>query len=175
MSPSEAPAWRELPKALLHEHLDGGLRPGTLLELCQARGLPVPAQTADALAEWMHANANAGSLERYLRGFALTVAAMATPDACERVAFEAAEDARLGPGPDLPRRRIRRRLARARGRDAGSDAHRPWREHHVRRLAGADRRVGRAGARSRPALRGLPEQQRAHRRVRVAGRAPDPR
>jgi adenosine deaminase len=84
-----------LPKALLHEHLDGGLRPGTLLELCLARGLPVPTDDPGALAAWMHANADSGSLERYLRGFALTVGAMATVEACERVAFEAAEDARL--------------------------------------------------------------------------------
>jgi adenosine deaminase len=86
---------RTLPKALLHEHLDGGLRPATLLELAAARGLAVPTQNAAALAEWMHANANSGSLERYLRGFALTVGAMASAEACERVAFEAAEDARL--------------------------------------------------------------------------------
>ena len=84
---------RELPKALLHEHLDGGLRPSTLLELCRARGIPVPAADPGALARWMHDNANAGSLEQYLRGFAITIAAMATPEACERVAFEAAEDA----------------------------------------------------------------------------------
>ncbi|MGZ5179920.1 MAG: adenosine deaminase [Ramlibacter sp.] len=83
------------PKALLHEHLDGGLRPQTLLDLCRARGLPVPADDAEALAQWMHANAHSGSLVRYLRGFDLTVAAMASPEACERVAFEAAEDARL--------------------------------------------------------------------------------
>ena len=85
----------DLPKALLHEHLDGGLRAATLLDLARARGLAVPTDDADALAEWMHANADSGSLERYLRGFALTVGAMATPEACERVAFEAAEDARL--------------------------------------------------------------------------------
>ena len=84
-----------LPKALLHEHLDGGLRPATLLELARERGLALPCDTPEALAAWMHANANSGSLERYLRGFALTVEAMATPEACERVAFEAAEDARL--------------------------------------------------------------------------------
>jgi adenosine deaminase len=84
-----------LPKALLHEHLDGGLRPATLLELARDRGLAVPTDDAGALAEWMHANADSGSLERYLRGFALTVGAMASPDACARVAFEAAEDARL--------------------------------------------------------------------------------
>jgi len=94
MSPSTAPAWRKLPKALLHEHLDGGLRPQTLLELCRSRGVQVPARDADALAQWMHANANSGSLERYLRGFAITIAAMATEAACERVAYEAAEDAR---------------------------------------------------------------------------------
>lgn len=84
-----------LPKALLHEHLDGGLRPATLLELARRRGIALPTDDAAALAGWMHANANAGSLERYLRGFELTVRAMATPEACERVAFEAAEDARL--------------------------------------------------------------------------------
>src|SRR6478736_6682607 len=88
------PAWRSLPKVLLHEHLDGGLRPSTLLELCAARGVPVPETEAGKLALWMHANADSGSLERYLQGFAITVAAMASEAACERVAFEAAEDAR---------------------------------------------------------------------------------
>lgn len=94
-TPSTISDLRPLPKALLHEHLDGGLRPATLLELALARGLPVPTADAAQLADWMHANANSGSLERYLRGFALTIGAMATPEACERVAFEAAEDARL--------------------------------------------------------------------------------
>lgn len=84
-----------MPKVLLHEHLDGGLRPATLLALCRARGLAVPADDARALAAWMEANADSGSLARYLEGFALTVAAMASPEACEQVAFEAAEDARL--------------------------------------------------------------------------------
>ena len=93
--PPDSPNWVALPKVLLHEHLDGGLRPQTLLELCRAQGLSVPADDAPALAAWMHANANSGSLTRYLDGFALTVAAMASVQACERVAFEAAEDARL--------------------------------------------------------------------------------
>ena len=87
--------WKSLPKILLHEHLDGGLRPQTLLELCAERGLTVPAGDAAGLAAWMQANANYGSLERYLLGFGLTVAAMASIEACERVAFEAVEDARL--------------------------------------------------------------------------------
>ena len=44
--------WQALPKVLLHEHLDGGLRPQTLLELCQARALTVPAGDAAGLAAW---------------------------------------------------------------------------------------------------------------------------
>ena len=79
---------------LLHEHLDGGLRPQTLLDLCRARGIAPPAEDAAALAAWVQANANSGSLGRYLAGFQLTVGAMASLPACERVAFEAAEDAR---------------------------------------------------------------------------------
>jgi adenosine deaminase len=86
--------WRALPKVLLHEHLDGGLRPQTLVELCRARNLATPADDAAALAAWVQANANSGSLGRYLAGFKLTVEAMASLAACERVAFEAAEDAR---------------------------------------------------------------------------------
>jgi len=87
--------WKSLPKVLLHEHLDGGLRPQTLLELCQLHNLAMPASTAEDLAAWLLANSHSGSLERYLTGFGLTVPAMASEAACERVAFEAAEDARL--------------------------------------------------------------------------------
>ena len=82
-----------MPKVLLHEHLDGGLRPATLLELLRERGLPSPASDVAGLTAWLHANAHAGSLMKYLEGFALTVAAMARPEAMSRVAYEAAEDA----------------------------------------------------------------------------------
>jgi adenosine deaminase len=93
-SPSPAAvAAQALPKVLLHEHLDGGLRVATLLDLLRARGLTPPAPDEASLAAWFSANAHAGSLEKYLQGFALTVAAMASPAAMERVAFEAAEDA----------------------------------------------------------------------------------
>jgi adenosine deaminase len=85
---------RQCPKVLLHEHLDGGLRVATLLDLLRQRGIASPAPDADSLAAWFDARAHAGSLTEYLRGFDLTVAAMATPEALERVAFEAAEDAR---------------------------------------------------------------------------------
>ncbi|MBT2321416.1 adenosine deaminase family protein [Variovorax paradoxus] len=95
LSPALAQHLQALPKILLHEHLDGGLRPATLLELLRARGLASPARDAEALARWFGARAHAGSLAEYLRGFALTVAAMASPAALARVAFEAAEDARL--------------------------------------------------------------------------------
>jgi len=84
---------REMPKVLLHEHLDGSLRDQTLLELLAERGLPCPAADAAGLGRWFDDRAHAGSLVEYLRGFDLTVAAMATPQALERVAFEAAEDA----------------------------------------------------------------------------------
>ena len=85
---------RQLPKVLLHEHLDGGLRVATLLALLRERGIAAPAECEDTLAAWFDARAHAGSLPEYLRGFDLTVAAMATPEGLARVAYEAAEDAR---------------------------------------------------------------------------------
>ncbi|HJV70816.1 adenosine deaminase family protein [Ideonella sp.] len=90
----DAESLRRLPKVLLHEHLDGGLSPATLWRLLHARGLPVPAADEAGLAAWFEARAHAGSLVEYLKGFGLTVAAMAEPAAMEQVAFEAAEQAR---------------------------------------------------------------------------------
>ena len=94
-SDMHAPDWRARPKVLLHEHLDGGLRAQTLLELCRAKAVPLPADTAAAVVRWIQGNAQSGSLERYVQAFGPIVAAMASVAACERVAFEAAEDARL--------------------------------------------------------------------------------
>jgi adenosine deaminase len=85
--------WQAVPKVLLHEHLDGGLRAQTLLELCQEKHIPLPAHTASEVALWIQGNANSGSLERYVAAFGPTVAAMGDAAACERVAFEAAQDA----------------------------------------------------------------------------------
>ncbi len=84
---------RAAPKVLLHDHLDGGLRPGTIVELARDQkynGLP----TTDPgeLARWFHASAASGSLSLYLRGFTHTIAVMQTPDALERVAYECGED-----------------------------------------------------------------------------------
>jgi adenosine deaminase len=80
------------PKALLHDHLDGGLRPQTILELADAVGHPLPASDAEALGNWFVAAADSGSLERYLATFAHTVAVMQTSDALYRVASECALD-----------------------------------------------------------------------------------
>jgi adenosine deaminase len=84
---------RAMPKVVLHDHLDGSLRPATLLELLRERGQPAPADNVPDLEAWFYARSHAGSLTEYLRGFALTVEAMSSLDALERVAFEAAEDA----------------------------------------------------------------------------------
>src|SRR5438046_6386026 len=80
------------PKALLHDHLDGGLRPGTIVELAAQVGHQLPAADPDALADWFRRAANSGSLERYLETFAHTVAVMQTPEALRRVAYECAVD-----------------------------------------------------------------------------------
>lgn len=84
---------RRLPKVLLHEHLDGGLREATLWQLLHERGLQAPAPDPQGLAAWLDQRALAGSLEAYLEGFGLTVAAMASEQGLRRVAFEAAQDA----------------------------------------------------------------------------------
>lgn len=84
---------RRLPKVLLHEHLDGVLRPQTVIELARAAGYSgLPTEDAAALGEWFHRGANQGSLAKYLEGFAHTIAAMQTEEALERVAYEQAED-----------------------------------------------------------------------------------
>ncbi len=84
---------RKLPKVLLHEHLDGVLRPKTVIELARAEGYKdLPTDDAEALAEWFHQGANQGSLGKYLEGFRHTIAVMQTEEAIERVAYEQAED-----------------------------------------------------------------------------------
>jgi adenosine deaminase len=83
---------RRAPKVLLHDHLDGGLRPGTVLELAAGIGHALPATTAETLGGWFAESADSGSLERYLETFSHTVAVMQTADAITRVAREAVED-----------------------------------------------------------------------------------
>jgi adenosine deaminase len=84
---------RSAPKVLLHDHLDGGLRPATIIELAEQSGYTdLPAKDPAALAEWFRAAADSGSLERYLETFAHTVGVMQTREAIVRVAAECAED-----------------------------------------------------------------------------------
>jgi adenosine deaminase len=80
------------PKALLHDHLDGGLRPATIIELAAAVDHPLPSTDPEELGRWFVAAANSGSLEQYLETFAHTVAVMQTADALRRVAAECAWD-----------------------------------------------------------------------------------
>src|SRR5437016_524933 len=84
---------KSLPKVLLHEHLDGVLRPQTVIDLAGEEKYPdLPTSDAAALAQWFHQGAKKGSLAKYLEGFAHTIAAMQTKEAIERVAYEQAED-----------------------------------------------------------------------------------
>jgi adenosine deaminase len=93
---SNLPTREELhaaPKVVLHEHLDGGLRPQTVLELAEDAGYAgLPERDPEALGRWFYAGAARGSLPQYLEGFQHTIAVMQTGQALERVAYEALED-----------------------------------------------------------------------------------
>jgi adenosine deaminase len=84
---------RRAPKVLLHDHLDGGLRPGTIIELARDAGYEaLPETEPDKLGIWFREAADSGSLERYLETFAHTCAVMQSRDALFRVAAECAQD-----------------------------------------------------------------------------------
>ncbi len=91
-----APSYEQIqraPKVLLHDHLDGGLRPATVVELAAEAGYDrLPTSDPEALGRWFVEAADSGSLERYLETFAHTVAVMQTRAALVRVAAECAED-----------------------------------------------------------------------------------
>ncbi len=81
-----------VPKAVLHDHLDGGLRPETIIELAAEINYALPTNDPMKLADWFEESCNSGSLERYLETFAHTVAVMQTREAIIRVARECALD-----------------------------------------------------------------------------------
>jgi adenosine deaminase len=93
IAPLDAERVRTAPKVLLHDHLDGGLRPATIVELAEAGGYgQLPTLDPGELAAWFTTSADSGSLERYLETFAHTVAVMQRREALVRVAAECAED-----------------------------------------------------------------------------------
>jgi adenosine deaminase len=84
---------REAPKALLHDHLDGGLRPATVVDLARETGYrALPTTDVDELSRWFRQGADRKSLELYLETFQHTVGVMQTREALVRVAAECAED-----------------------------------------------------------------------------------
>jgi adenosine deaminase len=83
---------RRWPKVELHVHLDGCLRPATMLELARAQGIRLPADTADGLAQALYVK-HAKSLEEYLTKYEITLSVMQTAAALERVAYEFVVDA----------------------------------------------------------------------------------
>ena len=84
---------RRAPKALLHDHLDGGLRPATVIDLASEYGYTgLPTTDVDDLTAWFHRGADRKSLELYLETFAHTFGVMQWPAAIARVAAECAED-----------------------------------------------------------------------------------
>ncbi|MFC0439161.1 adenosine deaminase [Kutzneria buriramensis] len=92
-TPMTPEAIRRAPKVLLHDHLDGGLRPQTVIELADTIGYPdLPTTDPAALGTWFRDAADSGSLVRYLETFAHTCGVMQSEQALVRVAAEAAED-----------------------------------------------------------------------------------
>ncbi|NMO01044.1 adenosine deaminase [Gordonia sp. TBRC 11910] len=92
-SPLESSSLLLAPKVVLHDHLDGGLRPQTVIDLAADVGYAnLPSTDVDELGRWFAEAANSGSLETYLETFAHTVAVMQTVSALRRVARECVED-----------------------------------------------------------------------------------
>ncbi len=83
---------RTLPKVSLHDHLDGGLRPQTIVELADAIGLELPTTDAAELGAWFAQKSDSGSLVEYLKTFDITTAVMQTREGLARVAREFVQD-----------------------------------------------------------------------------------
>ncbi|MFW6180869.1 MAG: adenosine deaminase [Spirochaetota bacterium] len=83
---------RKAPKVLIHDHLDGGLRPDTVVELAGQQGVELPERDPDRLRSWFFDGKNKQSLAAYLKGFQLTTGVMQSEQALYRAAYEMMED-----------------------------------------------------------------------------------
>lgn len=92
MAPITPDFFRRMPKAVLHDHLDGGLRPATVVELATEYGHQLPTTDVTDLSTWFNRGAKRNDLVLYLETFAHTVGVMQHRDAIERVSFECAQD-----------------------------------------------------------------------------------
>jgi adenosine deaminase len=81
-----------MPKVELHDHLDGSLRPATIIDLAKDFGLELPAYTPETLAAWLHRGAGRKNLSLYLEGFKYTCGVMRSKEAIERISRETIED-----------------------------------------------------------------------------------
>ncbi|YCM43131.1 adenosine deaminase [Verrucomicrobiaceae bacterium 227] len=96
MNTVETIDFKKLPKILLHEHLDGGVRPRTVIDLAREMKYDaLPTSDPSELAQWFHRGAQRGNLTDYLEGFAHTIAVMQTREGLERIAYEFLEDMAL--------------------------------------------------------------------------------
>jgi len=86
--PNGGPSIAALPKVSLHDHLDGGLRPSTIIELADSSGVTLPTTDALALGDWFTTQSDSGSLVEYLKTFDVTIAVMQTEAGLRRVAHE---------------------------------------------------------------------------------------
>ena len=91
-APATPEVVRRAPKVLLHDHLDGGLRPATIVAIADEVGHELPTTDPDALGQWFRDSCDSGSLERYLATFEHTVAVMQRPEDLRRVARECVLD-----------------------------------------------------------------------------------
>lgn len=105
---------RQMPKVELHMHLDGSLRPETVLDLAAEQGIPLPARNAKGLLPYMQVDGSCASLTEYLSKFAFTTLFLQTPESLERAACEAVEQA-AGEGCRYAEVRFAPQLHRERG------------------------------------------------------------
>jgi adenosine deaminase len=147
-----------LPKVSLHDHLDGGLRPQTIIELADAIGLELPAADEDSLGDWFADQSDSGSLVEYLKTFDVTTAVMQTHEGLSRVAREFVLDlAEDGVIYGEIRWAPEQHLSRGLGLDAAVDAVQEGIEHGIAdvRSAGGSIRIGQLVTAMRHNDRGL--------------------